>query len=178
MVTQRTAIQVTHWKLWHLKRKKKQAENHAENTRAKRCIRVLQKHALTCRQRAFEWSSFILQQNNAKPHVVSIEKTWLCSRRVWVLNWKKKKKRMGQHSSSKSPVKWSPQFSDIRGMLHMSKCHPNVIKKNKILIFSSLTYFQCSTVKKMWVWFEISNSFFHSLYIIHSIPAFFKSKGF
>ncbi len=47
---------------------------------AERYKKVLEQHMLPSRRRVF-------QQNNAKPHTAAITTAWLCSRRVWVLNW-------------------------------------------------------------------------------------------
>ncbi len=47
---------------------------------AERYIKVLEQHMLPSRQRLF-------QQDNAKRHTVAITTAWICSRRVWLLNW-------------------------------------------------------------------------------------------
>ncbi len=47
---------------------------------AERYTKFLEQHMLPSR-----WQVF--QQDNAKPHSAAITTAWLCSRRVWVLNW-------------------------------------------------------------------------------------------
>ncbi len=63
-----------------------------------KCIRYGQ---LACFERPYEWwnifkgfratyaplQTSVFQQDNAKPHTAAITTAWLCSRRVWVLNW-------------------------------------------------------------------------------------------
>ncbi len=47
---------------------------------AERYIKVLEQQTLSSRRCAF-------QQDNAKLYTAAITTAWLCSRRVWVLNW-------------------------------------------------------------------------------------------
>ena len=54
---------------------------------AERYIQVLEQHILPSKQRLFQGHPCLFQQDNAKSHSAHVTTAWLCSKRVWVLDW-------------------------------------------------------------------------------------------
>ncbi len=50
-------------------------------------IKVLEQHMHPSRWCLFQGRPCVFQQDNVKTHTTAITTAWLCSRRVWVLNW-------------------------------------------------------------------------------------------